>query len=161
MYTFLYDDGEYLVFMHSETFEQISIKKDMVGERRLYKTHDRYHVQPLRRSDFSGTPDTVVMELLMPFVKGQTASSSYKPAVFENGGACYGASHIETGTNIVVRPERCELCRASKKLDPDLRTFLWQPVPPSLLLNTLGGGNRCQPKRLHDDFGEVENLQVS
>ena len=34
--TFLYDDGEHLVFMHSETFEQISIKKDMVGERAAF-----------------------------------------------------------------------------------------------------------------------------
>ena len=34
--TFLYDDGAHLVFMHSETFEQISIEKKMVGERAAF-----------------------------------------------------------------------------------------------------------------------------
>ena len=52
-------------------------------------------------------PDTVVMEVVEAdaVVKGQTASSSYKPAVLENGVRVMVPTHIETGTRIVVRPE--------------------------------------------------------
>ena len=52
-------------------------------------------------------PDTVVMEVVEAdaVVKGQTASSSYKPAVLENGVRVMVPPHIETRTRIVVRPE--------------------------------------------------------
>ena len=52
-------------------------------------------------------PDTVVMEVVEAdaVVKGQTASSSFKPAVLENGVRVMVPPHIETGTRIVVRPE--------------------------------------------------------
>ena len=52
-------------------------------------------------------PDTVVMEVSEAdaVVKGQTASSSYKPAVLENGVRVLVPPHIEAGTRIVVRPE--------------------------------------------------------
>jgi elongation factor P len=49
-------------------------------------------------------PDTVVMQIVEadPVVKGQTASSSYKPAVLENGSRILVPPHIETGTRVVV-----------------------------------------------------------
>ena len=52
-------------------------------------------------------PDTVVMEVTEAdaVVKGQTASSSYKPAMLENGVRVLVPPHIEAGTRIVVRPE--------------------------------------------------------
>ena len=52
-------------------------------------------------------PAQVVMEVVEaePVVKGQTASSSYKPAILENGERVMVPPHIETGTRIVVNPE--------------------------------------------------------
>jgi len=52
-------------------------------------------------------PDKVVMEVVEAdaVVKGQTASSSYKPAILENGVRVLVPPHIEAGTRIVVRPE--------------------------------------------------------
>jgi elongation factor P len=49
-------------------------------------------------------PDTVVMEVVEadPVVKGQTASSSYKPAKLENGSRILVPPHIESGTRVVV-----------------------------------------------------------
>jgi elongation factor P len=49
-------------------------------------------------------PDTVVMRIVQadPVVKGQTASSSYKPAVLENGARILVPPHIESGTRVVV-----------------------------------------------------------
>ena len=51
--------------------------------------------------------DKVVMEVVEAdaVVKGQTASSSYKPAILENGVRVLVPPHIEAGTRIVVRPE--------------------------------------------------------
>ena len=53
----------------------------------------------------------------MPWSKGQTASSSYKPAVLENGVRVLVPPHIEAGTRIVVRPEDASLCRARQGLN--------------------------------------------
>src|SRR3546814_5696301 len=55
-------------------------------------------------------PDTVVMKIVEadPVVKGQTASSSYKPAVLENGARIMVPPHIESGTRVVVNTARSE-----------------------------------------------------
>ena len=107
--TFLYEDHETLVFMHPETFEQISVKANMVGERAAFLqdgmtiTMSSHEGEPISVE----LPDTVVMKVVEAdaVVKGQTASSSYKPAVLENGVRVMVPPHIETGTRIVVRPE--------------------------------------------------------
>jgi elongation factor P len=116
--TFLYDDGDHLVFMHSETFDQISIKKDMVGERAAFLQDGMI----VKMSSHAGDPisvelpDTVVMKVIEAdaVVKGQTASSSYKPAVLENGERVMVPPHIETGTRIVVRPEDASYVERAK-----------------------------------------------
>ena len=107
--TFLFDDGDHLVFMHGETFEQISVATDMVGDRAAFLqdgmtvTVASHEGEPISID----LPDTVVMEVSEAdaVVKGQTASSSYKPAVLENGVRVLVPPHIEAGTRIVVRPE--------------------------------------------------------
>ena len=116
--TFLYDDGEHLVFMHSETFEQIGIKKDMVGERATFLQDGMIVTMSSHEGDPISVelPDTVVMEVVEAdaVVKGQTASSSYKPAVLENGERVMVPPHIETGTRIVVRPEDASYVERAK-----------------------------------------------
>ena len=61
-------------------------------------------------------PDTVVMEVVEAdaVVKGQTASSSYKPAILENGERVMVPPHIESGTRIVVRPEDASYVERAK-----------------------------------------------
>ena len=116
--TFLYADGEQLVFMHAETFEQISITSVMVGDRAAFLQDGMV----INMSSYEGDPisidlpDTVVMEVVEAdaVVKGQTASSSYKPAIVENGIRVMVPPHIETGTRIVVRPEDASYVERAK-----------------------------------------------
>ena len=131
--TFLYEDGETLVFMHPETFEQISIPADMVGERAAFLqdgmtvTMSSHEGEPISVE----LPDTVVMEVVEAdaVVKGQTASSSYKPAVLENGVRVMVPPHIETGTRIVVRPEdNSYVERAKVRHQPPCLTSPRQPA---------------------------------
>ena len=107
--TFLYEEGEYLVFMHPDTFEQISVSVELIGDSAMFLQNG----MTITISSHAGEPisvelpDTVVMEVVEAdaVVKGQTASSSYKPAILENGVRVMVPPHIETGTRIVVRPE--------------------------------------------------------
>ena len=107
--TFLYADHDQLVFMNAETFEQISIIADMVGERAAFLQDGMVINMSSHEGDpiSIDLPDTVVMEVTEAdaVVKGQTASSSYKPAMLENGVRVLVPPHIEAGTRIVVRPE--------------------------------------------------------
>jgi elongation factor P len=108
-YTFLYEAGEMLTFMDKETFEQIEIAKDFVGERAAF-LQDGMEVKV---ESYEGRPISVKLPLSVtlqvveadPVVKGQTAASSYKPAKLENGLRVMVPPFIETGTRIVVATE--------------------------------------------------------
>src|SRR3546814_10804729 len=88
-----------LTFMDNETYEQISVHEDLVGEPVVFLqegmtvTIESYEEEPISVM----LPDTVVMKIVEadPVVKGQTASSSYKPAVLENGARIMVPPHIE------------------------------------------------------------------
>lgn len=105
-YQFLYADGDMLTFMDNDTFDQITVHKDLVGEPVVFLTDgmevtiESYENDPISVI----LPDTVVMAVTEadPVVKGQTASSSYKPAVLENGSRIMVPPHIEAGTRVVV-----------------------------------------------------------
>lgn len=107
--TFLFADDDFLTFMDSESFEQIPIKREMIGDQALFLQDgmevqiESYEEEPLSVT----LPETVVMTIVEAdaVVKGQTASSSYKPAVLENGVRVLVPPHIEAGTRIVVKPE--------------------------------------------------------
>jgi len=105
-YQFLFADGDMLTFMDNETYEQISVDGDLVGEPLAFLqegmtvTIESHEGSPISVE----LPESVVMEIVEadPVVKGQTASSSYKPAVLENGVKVLVPPHIESGTRIVV-----------------------------------------------------------
>jgi elongation factor P len=105
-YQYLYEQGDMLVFMDNETYEQIELPKDFVGERAAFLqdgmvvTVESYEEKPLGIS----LPDTVVLEVTEAdaVVKGQTASSSYKPAVMENGLKVMVPPFIAAGEKIIV-----------------------------------------------------------
>ena len=106
-YSFLFADGDMLTFMSQESFEQINVSREIVGEPAQFLQDgmivsiETYEGQPIAVS----LPDSVTMLITEadPVVKGQTASSSYKPAVLENGSRVLVPPHIGAGIRIVVK----------------------------------------------------------
>lgn len=105
-YEYLYEDDMGFNFMDPESFEQISISKDLIGDSSIWLQENMKCTVSL----FEGKPVAielpakVTLELVEaePVVKGQTASSSYKPAKLSNGARVMVPPHIESGTRIVV-----------------------------------------------------------
>ncbi|MDR2666953.1 MAG: elongation factor P [Holosporales bacterium] len=105
-FQFLYKDGKDLHFMNQETYEQIQISADIVGEPVEFLSDGMivsvcmYEGSPISVS----LPTTVVLEIVEaePVVKGQTATSSYKPAVLSNGIRIMVPQHVEVGAKVVV-----------------------------------------------------------
>jgi elongation factor P len=103
---FLYVEGELATFMDQETFEQLSIARDLIGEPAdflkdgMVVTVTLHEGVPLSVD----LPQNVTLTLVEadPVVKGQTASSSYKPGKLENGRRVLVPPHLEAGTRIVV-----------------------------------------------------------
>lgn len=103
---FLYATGDDYTFMDQATFEQLTIPKDIIGEPVLFLQESMVcNVQTYEGSALSVTlPQTVVLEITEadPVVKGQTASSSYKPAKLSNGVKIMVPPFIGAGTKVVV-----------------------------------------------------------
>ena len=105
-YQFLFANGDMLTFMDNETYDQITVNKEMIGEpadflhEGMICTIQLYEGAPLAVE----LPQSVVMTVVEadPVVKGQTASSSYKSGKLENGRRVMIPPHIEAGTRIVV-----------------------------------------------------------
>ena len=106
-HTFLYDQGDTLVFMDQATYEQIELQKDWVGEDQVRFLQDgmvvvvEFHEE---RPIGISLPEQVVLEVVEtePTVKGQTASSSYKPAKASNGMRIMIPPVMGTGERILV-----------------------------------------------------------
>ncbi len=105
-YQFLFADGDDYTLMDQETFEQITINADLIGEPAVFLQEGmKVTVQAYEGEPLSVTlPDTVTMKIVEadPVVRGQTAASSYKPAKLENGVRVMVPPHIENGMRIVV-----------------------------------------------------------
>lgn len=103
---FLFAEGEILTFMDNESYEQFNLNRDMVGDAAEFLQDGMaVTVNTVEGSPIGiELPATVTMEVVEadPVVKGQTASSSYKPAVLENGVRVMVPPHITTGTRVVV-----------------------------------------------------------
>jgi len=107
--TYLYAEGDNHIFMHGETFEQFAMSAEMIGDAVVY-LQDGMNVTLLSHEGEPisvSLPEQVIVTVIEAdaVVKGQTASSSYKPAVVDNGERVMVPPHIETGTRIVVRTE--------------------------------------------------------
>jgi elongation factor P len=105
-YNFSYAEGDSLVLMDPQTYEQTSVPKDILGDRLPFLVENMtVNVRLIEGEPVAMTlPETVVLEITEadPVVKGQTAAASYKPAVLENGVRVMVPPHIETGTRVVV-----------------------------------------------------------
>ena len=108
-YQYLYADGDNYVFMHQESFEQISLNKELLGTPAAFLQEgmivevETFEGEPLGVR----LPDSVTVEIVEaePVVKGQTATTSYKPALLANGEKIMVPPHIEVGTRVVVKTE--------------------------------------------------------
>jgi elongation factor P len=105
-YQFLFAEGDMLTFMDEQTFEQITINKELVGDPVVFLQEGmKVIIESYEESPVSvELPQTVIMEIVEAdaVVKGQTASSSYKPAVLANGVRVMVPPFIESGEKIVV-----------------------------------------------------------
>ena len=108
-YQFLYQDGEGFHFMNSETFDQITLQEDMVGDAAAYLQPEMKVLMSVHEGNAVALqlPQKVVLEVVEtePVTKGQTASSSYKPAKLSNGVRTNVPPFIGPGTRIVVMTE--------------------------------------------------------
>ncbi len=106
-FQYLYSDADMHTFMDNETYEQVTLGGDMIGNDQASFMKENMTVTIEFYEDAAigvQLPDTVVLEVVEAdaVVKGQTASSSYKPAVLENGAKTMVPPHIAAGTRIVV-----------------------------------------------------------
>ncbi|KKB86697.1 elongation factor P [Devosia limi DSM 17137] len=108
-YDYLYSDGEGHHFMEPVSYEQITVHDDVIGDQKAYLTDG----MKVYLKTFEGNaiamelPQRLTFEIVEtePVVKGQTASSSYKPAVLNNGLKVMVPPHIGVGTRIVILTE--------------------------------------------------------
>ena len=105
-YNYLYEDDMGFNFMEPENFEQISINKDRLGDQAQWLQENmKCSVMLFEGNPVSiELPAKVTLEIVdaEPVVKGQTASSSYKPAKLSNGARVMVPPHIGTGTRVIV-----------------------------------------------------------
>ena len=105
-FQYLYTDGDALVFMDTENYEQINLPTDLLGEAVAFLQDgmtvslEMYDERPISVQ----LPEQVEAMIVDAdaVVKGQTASSSYKPALLDNGVRVMVPPHIGSGTRIVV-----------------------------------------------------------
>ena len=108
-HTYLYLDADGHTFMNVENYEQIIVPKDVIGDQAVWLQEGMKVVL----SVFNGVavavqlPQRVTLEITEtePAMKGQTASSSYKPAMLTNGARIMVPPHISAGTRVVVLTE--------------------------------------------------------
>ena len=115
-YSYLYDGGDTLVFMNDENYEQIELQKEWVGEERIPYLQEGMKVVIESHEDRPiglSLPEQVTLEVVEtePTVKGQTASSSYKPAMASNGMRVMIPPYMSAGERVVVDTETGEYVR--------------------------------------------------
>ena len=94
--------------MDTETYEQIEINQDIIGEQKVFLTDGMEITINKFEYDITSVilPETCEVEVIEAdaVIKGQTVSSSYKPAIVNNNIKVMVPPHIEIGTKIIVRP---------------------------------------------------------
>lgn len=117
-FQYLYDNGDMVELMDQTSFEQVSLSKDLLGEQAAFlqegmKVMVEYHGD---EAIAIVLPDTVVMEVkdCEPVVKGQTAASSYKPAIMENNVRIMVPPFINVGDRVVIKIESSEYLERAK-----------------------------------------------
>lgn len=105
-FQFLYAEGDMLVFMNTDTYDQIELPKEFLEERAAFLQEGmKVSIESYEGKRLGITlPDQVTLQVVEadPVVKGQTAASSYKPAVLENGVRVLVPPFVVAGEKVVV-----------------------------------------------------------
>lgn len=105
-FQFLFAEGEQLTFMDKDTYDQVNLPRDLLGDAAAFLQDGMDVVMEMYEDEALSVqlPDTIEATIVEAdaVVKGQTASSSYKPAVLDNGVRVMVPPHITSGTRIVV-----------------------------------------------------------
>ncbi len=109
-YQYLFNDGdEIYTFMHNQNYEQIEVSAAILGDASVYLQEgmnveiESYEGEALAvRLPAQVTCEIVEAE---PSIKGQTATTSYKPAFIENGTKVMVPPFIEAGTRVIIRTQ--------------------------------------------------------
>ncbi len=132
-FSYLYQDGDGFHFMNQETYDQVQVPADVVGDYEKYLQEGMVVSLAIHESVpvSMEIPQKVTLEVTdtEPAMKGQTASGSFKPAMLSNGVRTTVPTHISIGTRIVVNTADGTYVERAK----DSNSF------PYLLLQ--GGGN--------------------
>jgi len=108
-FTYSYTDGDNIVLMDPETYEQTIVPTVILGDQAPFLQDNMVIELDLVEGEPVGAhlPQMVTLEVVEadPVVKGQTASSSYKPAKLSNGVKTLVPPFVEAGERIVVRTE--------------------------------------------------------
>ncbi len=117
-FQFLFREGDTLTFMDQESYDQITMEADFLGERAAFLQDEMIVKVELHEGKPLGVqlPKQVTLEIVEadPVVKGQTASSSYKPAKLENGVRVMVPPFIGTGDRIVVNTDELTYVERAK-----------------------------------------------
>ena len=117
-YDYLYSDAEGYHFMNPENFDQITASPDVIGDDKAYLQEG----MAVQLKMYEGLalamelPTRMTLEIAEtePVVKGQTASSSYKPAILSNGVRTMVPPHIGVGTRVVILTEDASYVERAK-----------------------------------------------
>jgi len=105
-FQYLYADGDQLVFMDKDSYEQVHLPRDLIGDPAAFLQDGMDVIMELHedRPISVQLPDQIEATIVEAdaVVKNQTASSSYKPAILDNGVRVMVPPHISAGTRIVV-----------------------------------------------------------
>ncbi|MEM1160271.1 MAG: elongation factor P [Pseudomonadota bacterium] len=109
---FLYENDGMLVFMDTETYEQIELPADLLGEARPFLQDgmtvqiEYYEAEALS----AALPEKVTCKVVdtEPAIKGQTAANSFKPAVLDNGVRIMIPPFVDQDTDVIVNTETFE-----------------------------------------------------
>lgn len=108
-YDFLYEDGEGFHFMDPISYDQVVVTEDILGANKAYLQEGmRCYVKTFDGVPIAmEVPQKITVEIIEtePVTKGQTASSSYKPAVVQNGLRVMVPPHIGPGVRIVINTD--------------------------------------------------------
>ena len=108
-YSYLYEDANGYVFMNPQSYDQVTVPKDVLGDQAVYLQEG----MAVQLSQFNGVPIAIVLPQRVtleitetePAMKGQTASGSFKPAILSNGVRTMVPTHIAVGTKVIVMTE--------------------------------------------------------
>jgi elongation factor P len=108
-FNYLYEDADGFHFMNTDTYDQVQVSKEIVGDSAPYLQENM--TVKLSLHDMNPVAITMPQRATLqvvetePVTKGQTASSSYKPAILSNGVRTSVPPHVSAGTRIVVMIE--------------------------------------------------------